>query len=201
MPGDISSAAFFLVGAIITANSELHLREVGLNPTRTGLLDALRAMGPSLSESEVHPDDGEPYGNLTARSAELTSTTVEGAQLVRMIDEVPVFAIAAMRARGTTRIQDASELRVKESDRLETTAGLVRAFGGDARIEGDTLIIQGGTDFQPATINSRGDHRIAMAAAIAACAARGDSTIQDIECIETSYPQFFEHLEACTEVV
>lgn len=200
VPADISSAAFFLVGAAGAAGSVLHLKNVGVNPTRTGILDALARMGASIRREGEHEGSGEPLAELVVRGEKtLRGTVVEAAEIPSLVDEVPILALAAALAEGTTTIRGAGELKVKESDRLAGTAALVRAFGGTAEAEGDGLTIEGGTKFVPARVHSGGDHRIAMAAAIAGCWASGETVIDDTACVETSFPGFFELLARVTE--
>jgi len=197
VPGDLSSAAFLVVAALLVPEGEVTVTGVGLNPTRTGLLDALGAMGAAL---EVAVDGaqgaGEPVGRLTARPSALAATTVGGALVPRLLDEVPALAVAATRARGRTVIRDAAELRVKESDRL---AALARELGRlGARVEElpDGLAIEGPSRLRGAVVASGGDHRIAMALAVAGLVAEGETVVEDVACIATSYPGFAEALDA-----
>jgi 3-phosphoshikimate 1-carboxyvinyltransferase len=202
VPADLSSAAFFLVGACGAKGSSLACKDVGTNPTRAGILDALERMGAKISREGERDASGEPLATLVAKVApSLTAIDVGAAAIPAMIDEVPIFALAAARATGTTRITGASELSVKESDRLATTAALLAAFGAKAERLPDGLVIEGPSDFRAAKVASGGDHRIAMTAAIAACWAKGESVIDDVACVETSYPGFFEDLARVTEPV
>jgi 3-phosphoshikimate 1-carboxyvinyltransferase len=190
IPGDFSGAAFFIVAAAITPGSDLLLRNVGLNPTRTGLLDALRTMGADIEIRNAAETSGEPVGDVRVRYRPLVATTLGGDDLVRAIDEVPAFAVAAAHAAGTTRIRDASELRAKESDRLDALAATLRACGVEVREYPDGLDITGGTARPPKdTLQTRGDHRIAMAIA-ALAAPSGPHEIDDAGCIAISFPEF-----------
>ncbi len=188
VPGDISSAAFWMVAAAIVPGSDLLLEGVGLNPTRTGSLDVLRAMG---ADVEVDERPGaEPIGAVRVRGGPLRATTIGGPLIPRLIDELPVLAVAAAFAEGETRITDAAELRVKESDRIATTVAGLRALGVEAEALPDGLVVRGNPGAVPtgAPITSDGDHRIAMAFAIAGL--RVGATVTDTACIATSYPTF-----------
>ena len=195
VPGDISSAAFFLVAASITPGSELLVENVGLNPTRSGVLDALRAMGADITLENPREASGEPVADLLVRYAGLRGTRIDGALIPRLIDEVPVLAVAAAFAEGETVVADAAELRVKESDRITATAGIVSALGGEVAEAPDGLVIQGGRPLEGGTVDSHGDHRIAMASLVAGCAARADVTALDCANVATSFPTFMTLLE------
>jgi len=200
VPGDLSSAAFFLVGALGAAGSELTLENVGVNATRAGLLDALDRMGARVKREGAQELSGEPVATLVVKGgATLRGTTVAGEEIPRLVDEVPILALAAAMAEGTTVISGASELRVKESDRIAAMAKLLAAFGARAEESPEGLAIHGGGALTPATISSGGDHRIAMTAAIAGCWAKGETVIDDVACVETSFPGFFQELERVTE--
>lgn len=200
VPGDISSAAFFLVGAAIAPKSSLRLEEVGVNGTRTGILDVLGRMGAKVTREGEREASGEPIADLVVSAATtLSGTQIGGAEIPTLIDEIPILALAAAAATGETKITGAAELKVKESDRIAGTAGVLRAFGATVEETPDGLVIQGGTAFRPAKTNSLGDHRLAMTAAIAACLAKGESTIEDVGPVETSYPGFFDDLMNATE--
>ncbi len=190
VPGDISSAAFWLVAATITPGSELVLRRVGLNPTRDAIITVLRRMGADISVQN-RIDAGEPYGDLVVRYAPgLHGTVVEKAEIPNLIDEIPVLAVAAAFARGTTSIRNAAELRVKESDRIATTAGNLLAMGGCVTEYEDGMDITGGQPLRGCELDSFGDHRIAMAFLIAGLNAEGETTLRRCENIATSYPGF-----------
>ena len=192
VPGDISSAAFWMVAASILPGSELILRGVGLNPTRTGVLDVLLRMGADIEILEEY-GDAEPRADLRVRAAPLRGTHIGGAEIPRLIDEVPVLAVAAAFAEGESRITDAAELRVKESDRIATTLRGLHLLGVEAQALPDGLIIAGGRpSAASAPVPSEGDHRIAMAFAVAGLAV--GAQIEDVGNVATSYPSFFAHL-------
>jgi 3-phosphoshikimate 1-carboxyvinyltransferase len=193
VPGDPSQAAFWLVGSVISAGSLVTVDDVYLGADRLGFVGVLRRMGATIEISEV----GNGIGSLTAYTCLLHGTVVEAAE-IPSLDEVPILAVAAASALGQTRFRDVGELRVKESDRLAGTVGLVRAFGGEAEVDGDDLVVEGpGEPLHPGTFDAAGDHRMAMAAAIAAsvCPGPGDvSTITGWESVDTSYPGFADDL-------
>lgn len=198
IPGDCSSAAFWWVAAALRPGSSVTVRDVGLNPTRTAVLDVLRAMGASVTVRE-HPDDGwEPRGDVTVEYAPLHGTTIAPAVIPMLIDELPVLMIAAAAADGRTVIEGAGELRVKETDRIRSMATGLAALGGRASVEGDTVVIEGPLRLRAGRIASCGDHRTAMAFAIAALAADGPVLIEDTACIRTSYPAFPDTLRSLT---
>lgn len=195
VPGDISSAAFFLVAGAIVPNSELTLQNVGINPTRDGVIEVLRAMGADLTISNVR-GDAEPVADLTIRTSRLHGTEISGGLIPRLIDELPVLAVAAAFAEGETVIRDAQELKVKESNRIAAmTTELTRA-GADCTETGDGMIIRGGKSLHGAAFESYNDHRIAMSMAILALAASGESEILTPEVVSISYPDFFKTLRA-----
>jgi 3-phosphoshikimate 1-carboxyvinyltransferase len=196
LPGDISSAAYFIVLATLFPESDLRIENVGLNPTRTGVLDVLNRMGAHIEvDSSPYGESplGEPRGDLLVRSSSLTGTTIEGAEIPRCIDEIPILAIAASLAEGTTVIKDAKELRVKECDRIKALAANLRRMAVDVEEREDGLLIQGRKAFTPAVVDSYGDHRIAMAFVIAGLLAdRAPTTVKDTACVKTSFPGFEE---------
>ncbi|MBR2627971.1 MAG: 3-phosphoshikimate 1-carboxyvinyltransferase [Peptococcaceae bacterium] len=195
VPGDISSAAYPLVAGSIIPGSELHLKNVGLNPTRTGIIDVLLDMGADITISNERISGGEKMGDLTVRSAKLRGTTIAGDLIPRLVDEIPVIAVAAACAEGVTEIHDAQELKVKESNRLETVAQGLRAFGCDVEVLDDGLRISGGKPLQAgAECNSFGDHRIAMSMTIAALAAEGTAEIEQFEAVSVSWPSFWDDM-------
>jgi 3-phosphoshikimate 1-carboxyvinyltransferase len=194
VPADVSSAAFFLVAAAISPGSRVRLAEVGLNPTRLGLLDALRAMGARIEVHNAREEAGEPLGDLEVAYAELRAIDVGGALTARMIDEFPVFAVAATQAQGTTVVRDAEELRVKESNRLEGLVNELRKLGAQIEPTPDGFVIQGPARLRGAAVDGLGDHRVAMALAVAALVADGDTTILGAECVAKTYPGFFRDL-------
>jgi len=194
VPGDPSSAAF-LVAAAVVARGEVACDDIMINPTRTGFVDALVAMGAPVSVVGAIERGGEPVAAVVARGgAELRATEIGGDLTVRALDEIPVLAIVAARARGVTRIRDAQELKVKESDRIASTAAMLRAFGVGVEVHDDGLTIEGAPDrpLRAARVDAVGDHRIAMAAAIGALCADGPTTIDDCDNVATSYPGFVD---------
>lgn len=197
VPGDISSAAFWLVAAAALPGSRLLLREVGLNPTRTAILSVLRRMGARIEERTLGAAS-EPLGDVEIQGATLTGTTLNAEEIPNLIDEIPVLAVAAALARGTTEIRNARELRVKETDRISTVIENLRRMGGEVEEHDDGMTIHGGVPLHGAVIDSFGDHRIAMAFAIAGLFARGETVIRDTACVNTSYPGFEHHLRAIT---
>lgn len=201
IPGDISSAAFWLVAASICPNSEITLVNVGLNPTRTAILNVLQRMGADFDVTPTSaPGEGEPYGNITVRSSSgLRGTDILPQEIPNLIDEIPVLAVAAAFAEGTTQIRNARELRVKESDRIATTAGNLRAMGACVEEFDDGMAITGGTPLHGCPLPGYGDHRIAMSFLIAGLAAGGTTTLDTVESIDTSYPGFAAHLRLLSE--
>jgi 3-phosphoshikimate 1-carboxyvinyltransferase len=194
VPGDFSGAAFWLVAAALHPDAEISLSDVGVNPTRTGLLDALREMGADIAVSGERVIGGEPVADLRVRSSKLKGIVVEGPAVVRLIDEVPALAVAAALARGRTVIRDVGELRVKESDRILATAQELRKLGAQVEERPDGLIIEGVGALRGAPCDSRGDHRLAMALAVAGMAAQGETALSGAEAASISYPGFWEHL-------
>ena len=197
VPGDISSAAYLLVAGSIIPDSEIILKNVGLNPTRTGIIDVLLAMGADLSITNEHSSGGELMGDITVRSARLHGTHIAGDLIPRLVDEIPVIAVAAACADGVTEIRDAQELKVKESNRLETVAQGLRAFGCELDVLDDGLRIHGGKPLQAGAVcDSFGDHRIAMSMTIAALAAQGAAEIEQFEAVSVSWPSFWADMQA-----
>jgi len=199
VPGDLSSAAFLLVAATIVPGSSICLEGVGLNPTRTGTLDVLRRMGADIGQVESGQASGEPIGTLRVLSAPLHGTEIGGAEIPRLIDELPVLAVAAALAAGETRIRDAAELRVKESDRISATVAFLRAMGCEVDETEDGMVIEGlgeGASLAPARVDASGDHRIAMAAAVAGLRGRGETVVDGADAIATSFPEFPGILES-----
>jgi 3-phosphoshikimate 1-carboxyvinyltransferase len=195
VPGDISSAAFWLVAAAAIPGSRLLIKDVGLNPTRTAILKVLSRMGAHMTEI-VHHSEGEPIGHIEIHGASLTGTTVRIDEIPNLIDEIPVIAVAAALAKGRTIIRNAKELRVKETDRISTVVEGLRAMGADVEEFDDGMEIEGGKPLHAAIIGSSGDHRIAMAFAIAGLFAKGETIIRNTDCVNTSYPGFAHHLNA-----
>lgn len=194
VPGDISSAAFFLVAGAITPNSELTLTNVGINPTRTGIIDVLQAMG---AELEITNEDSQNQSaDLTVRTSKLKGTTIEGDLIPRLIDELPVIALLATQAEGTTVIKDAEELKVKETNRIDATANELNKLGADITATEDGLIIKGPTPLNGGTVSSLGDHRIGMMLQVAALISKGEVLLDLPEAVAISYPKFFEDIES-----
>lgn len=194
VPGDISSAAFWLVAASILPGSDLVIENVGVNPTRTGILEALHQMEADITLENERIVAGEPVADLHVKSAPLKAGLIEGTLIPRLIDEIPILAIAAAFAKGTTVIKDAEELRVKESDRISAMATQLAAMGAKVSERPDGLEVTGGEALTGQTVESFGDHRIAMSLAIAALAAQGTSHIQSAESAAISYPDFIQTL-------
>lgn len=199
VPGDMSSAAFLLVAAAIVPEARVTVRGVGVNPTRTGLLDVLAAMGASVERSELL-DDGEPTATVTVETSTLRGTSVGGALVVRLIDEVPALAVAAAVAAGPTTLTDASELRVKESDRIAALAAELSRLGARVTERADGMVIEGGRKLHGGRVTSGGDHRMAMALAIAGLVADGETIVEDTACVATSFPGFADTLNALAGV-
>ena len=203
IPGDISSAAFFMVAAAIIPGSRVLLHNVGINPTRTGIIDVLKQMGADIAITEVSGQSKskcnpnyEPVADiLICGGNRLTSVIVEGHLIPRLIDEIPAITAAALFAEGTTVIKDAAELRVKESDRIAILARQLSLMGASIKEQPDGLQIKGGNPLKGCTCESKGDHRMAMTFAIAGLKASGKTTIKDSRCIEISYPSFFDDLK------
>ncbi len=191
IPGDISSAAFLLVAALLVPGSQVAVEGVGINPTRTGLLDVLRAMGARIDEENLREESGEPVADLTATYCEGLAATEVGGELVpRAIDEFPTLAVVATQAKGRTVVRDAAELRVKESDRISALAEELRRLGAAVEERADGFAIDGPTRLRGAHVNAHGDHRLAMALAIAGLLAKGETVVEGWECVADSFPEF-----------
>lgn len=195
VPGDISSAAFWLVAGAIVPDSELVVENVGVNPTRTGILEALSMMGADIQLENQREVAGEPVADIRVRSSKLQSCTIAGDIIPRLIDEIPILAVAAIFATGTTIIRDAAELRVKESDRIAVMAQQLNQMGAQIRELPDGMEITGGTSLTGTDVDSHTDHRIAMSLAIAALVAAGTTTIHRAEAAAVSYPDFTPTLQ------
>jgi 3-phosphoshikimate 1-carboxyvinyltransferase len=193
VPGDASSAAFLVVAALVLPDSEVQLDGVLLSPTRTAFLEILRTMGGRV-ETRLESTDPEPVGSIVASSSTLRGTTVDPAVVASLIDEVPALAVAACRAEGTFTLTDARELRVKESDRIATVVEGLGRLGARVRELPDGLVVEGGAPLRGARVRSHGDHRIAMALAVAALAADGPTEIDGADCVNVSFPEFFSLL-------
>jgi 3-phosphoshikimate 1-carboxyvinyltransferase len=196
IPGDISAAAFFLVAGCLLPDSFITLPNVGVNLTRTGILDALASMGARIQQSNHREVDNEPRADLIASTSSLNATTLSGSMIPAIIDELPILAVAATQAEGTTIVRDAEELRVKETDRLEGICSNLKKMGASVKETKDGFQITGPTPLKGATLDSYGDHRIAMSFAIAGLLADGETVIQNSECVDISFPHFFETLDS-----
>lgn len=192
VPGDPSSAAFWAVAAALAPGSELRVTGIMANPTRTGYLNVLRRMGADIQRRKSVERAGEPCEDLIIRSGPLRATVIEPSEVPGLIDEAPILALAAALAEGTSRFKGLDELRHKESDRLKGIAQLLSSFGAKTKIDGDDLIIEGSTGLAGATIDSLGDHRLAMTGFVAGFLAKGQTTVKDAGCAEISYPSFYE---------
>lgn len=190
IPGDFSSAAFLIVAALITPGSEITLKNIGLNATRTGLLDVLLSMGASIQIVARPSSNGEPVGDLTVRHSPLKGININGEQVVRMIDEFPIFAVAAAYAEGASIVKDASELRLKESDRISSLVAELKNLGADVEESTDGFTIHGHGGLIGGEMNPHGDHRLAMSMAIAGLASASPVTIQQPEIMDESFPGF-----------
>ncbi|WP_216829237.1 3-phosphoshikimate 1-carboxyvinyltransferase [Alkalihalobacterium elongatum] len=199
VPGDISSAAFFLVAGAIVPNSRIVLENVGVNPTRTGIIDVLQQMGAKLELFNERVSNGEPVADLVISTSDLRGTEIAGDIIPRLIDEIPVIAVLATQAQGKTVIRDAEELKVKETNRIDTVVSELKKLGANIEATGDGMIIEGPVQLKGNTVNSHGDHRIGMAMAIAGCIAKGSVTVENSEAIAVSYPNFFDHIHTLSE--
>ena len=195
VPGDFSSAAFILAAGLLVDGSEILIKDVGINSTRTGLLDVLNQMGASISLEEVHFEGNEPVAHLRVKNSSLRGTTIGGELVVRMIDEFPLLAVLATQAHGVTQVTDAAELRVKETDRITTVVGELQKMGAKIDSLPDGFIIEGPTPLRGTTVDSHGDHRLAMSLAVAGLVARGNLLIKHAECISDSFPGFIEIMQ------
>ncbi|MBN1466094.1 3-phosphoshikimate 1-carboxyvinyltransferase [candidate division KSB1 bacterium] len=196
VPGDISAAAFFLVAGALLPNSTLVMENIGVNLLRTGILTALTSMGVNYQINDQVELNREPRATIAVKSATFRATTLGGAMIPRIVDEIPILAIAATQAEGVTTIKDARELRVKESDRLAALAANLTKMGAKVREKEDGLIISGPTTLHGAELDSYNDHRIAMAFSIAALIADGETTIKNVDCVDISFPGFYDILES-----
>ena len=198
VPGDISSAAFWLIAGSSHPNARVRLEGVGINPTRTGVLKVLDAMGARVTLENVREDASEPVADIVAESSELRGTEIGGETIPQVVDELPALAVAASLAKGTTVIRDAQELRVKESDRIQATVdGLIR-LGAKVESRPDGMVIEGVGHLTGAEVDSHGDHRIAMAMAVAGLLARGETVVDGAKAASVSYPGFWDTLDSLT---
>lgn len=196
VPGDVSSAAYFIAAGLLVPDSELLIQNVGINPTRAGIIDVFLSMGGQIECINTSVAGGEPTADLLVKAGRLHGTTIEGAVIPTLIDEIPVIAVAAALAEGETVIKDAAELKVKETNRIDTVTKNLKAMGADITPTDDGMIIRGTGALSGAHIESFLDHRIAMAFSIAALAASGETVIHHSECVDVSYPTFYETLGA-----
>lgn len=195
VPGDISSAAYFIAAGLLVPDSEILIQNVGVNPTRAGMLQVCKDMGGDIALLNERCVGGEPVADILVRTSQLHGTTIEGGIIPTLIDEIPVIAVMAAMADGTTTIKDAAELKVKETDRIETVTDNLNAMGCDVAPTEDGMVIHGGHPLQGATIHTLLDHRIAMAFSIAALVAEGTTKILDSHCVDVSYPTFYDTFE------
>lgn len=195
VPGDISSAAYFIAAALLVPGSEVLIKNVGINPTRDGMLRICKDMGADIELLNVRNDSGEPAADLLVKYSSLSGTVIEGKIIPTLIDELPIIAVMAAFAEGETIIRDAAELKVKESNRIDVVTDNLTAMGADVTPTEDGMIIHGGRALHGAVINSHHDHRIAMSFTVAALNADGDTRIEGSDCVNISYPAFYEDLE------
>lgn len=194
IPGDFSSAAFFIVAGVLVPDSKILIKNTGINPTRTGLIDILKKMGADISLESRRESSGEPVADIYIKHSPLTGIEIDGDMVLKAIDEFSVLCVAASKAQGITKITGAKELRVKESDRIALMAKELRKMGVEIQELEDGLVIEGRETLKSATIQSHGDHRIAMAMLVAGLTAGGETTVKDTGCINTSFPGFAEML-------
>ena len=195
VPGDISSAAYFLIAGAITPDSCITIKNVGINPTRDGILRVLADMGADLTIEKTSGDIGEPTADLTIRTSNLKGCTIGGEIIPTLIDEIPVIAILACFAEGETVIRDAAELKVKESNRIDVMVQNLKAMGADIEATEDGMVIRGGKQLHGAVIDSKLDHRVAMSFAVAAMNAEGETEIAGADCVTISYPNFYSDMQ------
>lgn len=193
--GDISSAAYFIAAGLLVPNSCICIKNVGINETRAGILDVCKAMGADIKLENVQNKTGEPVADLVVKTSSLSATTIDGDLIPRLIDEIPIIAIMACFAKGTTIIRDAAELKVKESNRIDVMVQNLKAMGANITATDDGMIIEGGAALHGAVIQSHADHRIAMSFAVASLVAEGTTTIEGAECVNISYPNFYTDLQ------
>lgn len=198
VPGDISSAAYFIAAGLLVPGSEILLKNVGINPTRDGILQVAKEMGGNIELLNMNTDNGEPTADLLIRSSALKGITIGGEIIPTLIDEIPIIAIMAAFASGTTVIKDAAELKVKESNRIQVMVDNLTAMGADIESTEDGMIIHGGKNLHGAIIDSHKDHRIAMSFTIASLLADGPTTILDKDCVDISFPTFYSELSKLT---
>lgn len=195
IPGDISSAAYFITAALLVPKSEILLQNVGVNPTRSGILEVYKHMGAEIEIERIDQGSMEPSADIVVRTSSLKGTIIEGDLIPRLIDELPIIALAATQAKGTTIIRDAEELKVKESNRIDSTVNILKSFGADVQATSDGMIIQGPTPLFGTSIKPGSDHRLVMMAAIGGLIAEGTTIIEDAQWADISYPNFFKEIE------
>ncbi|TCN23049.1 3-phosphoshikimate 1-carboxyvinyltransferase [Mesobacillus foraminis] len=196
VPGDISSAAFFLAAGAIVRDSRIELKNVGLNPTRTGIIDVLCEMGADLSIKEYEESSSEPAGDMVIQTSDLKGTIIEGELIPRLIDEIPIIALLATQAEGKTIIKDAAELKVKETNRIDTVVNELAKLGARIEATEDGMVIHGKTSLHGGTVSSHGDHRIGMMLAVASLITSDTTHLENSEAVAVSYPSFFDHLNS-----
>lgn len=199
VPGDISSAAYFIVAGLITPDSQITMKHVGINPTRDGIIKVCQAMGADITLSNVQDDNGEPTADITVKSSKLHGTVIGGDLIPTLIDELPIIAVLACFAEGETVIKNAEELKVKESNRIDLMVNNLVRMGADAIATEDGMIIHGGKPLHGISINCKYDHRIAMTFSIAGINADGETVIEDAQCVDVSYPTFYDTLKQLTQ--
>lgn len=202
IPGDISSAAYFIAAAMLLPRSELTIESVGLNPTRAAFLSVLRSWGAEISTTDLHEERNEPIGTINVRGGLHSAPRdddriLSGSMIPSLIDELPLLAVVGSQIPGGVQIRDAEELRLKESDRLQSTANNLRAMGAEVDEFDDGIAVSGSTQLRGAAVDSYGDHRIAMAFSVAALIAEGETELKDPECVGISFPEFFKLLDSC----
>jgi 3-phosphoshikimate 1-carboxyvinyltransferase len=197
VPGDISSAAFFIAAALIVPDSNLTIRNVGINPTRDGLIEVLKQMGADITLTNMREISHEPVCDIVVKYSKLKAAKIDASLVPRMVDEIPVFVLIATQADGVTRISGAKELRVKESDRIEAITSQFRKLGAQIESLEDGFIINGNSGFNltGAVVDSFEDHRIAMTLAVASLIAEGETIIRDSHCVDISFPGFYKVLK------
>lgn len=196
VPGDISSAAFFLVAGAVIPESEIVLKNVGLNPTRTGIIEVMNKMGADLEIVQTEESSFEPFGDIIIKTSNLKGTVIEGDLIPKLIDEIPIIALLATQAEGTTIIKDAEELKVKETNRIDTVVQELKTLGANIEATDDGMIIHGKSKLNGGTVSSHGDHRIGMMLAIAALLCEDEAELENPDAISVSYPNFFTHLNS-----
>jgi len=195
VPSDISSAAFFMVAGLIIPDSHIIIRNVGVNETRTGIIDALKKMGGNIKVINQNNENGEAVADIEVMTSNLNSVTLEGSIIPKMIDEIPVFAVAALFANGVTTVKNAEELKVKESNRIAVMTEELGKMGAEIEETDDGMIIKGNAALHGAEVESHDDHRVAMSLAIAALKADGNTTINNADCVNISFPSFYDYIE------